>query len=169
MTRIAVPLLAASVLLLAIVGGFFYGRAWSTDRARIADLLAERAQYEGLLRDAPAMKREVERLRASPQEKTAFVPPGAAPDVQARIAAIVSAGGGVLRHVSVELKTEGDEAPVELSANLSFSADMGGVTRILYGLRQARPYLFVTRLAMRRAAPNRLDVDLTTVSYVRAP
>lgn len=167
--RILALALTMLVLLAGGAGAFLLVRSWAMHHQHVAVLAAERAKYLDLLRDAPAMKNEVEKLRASPTEKSAFVPSASGPETQATVSAIVTQSGGAMRHVSVELKTEGDEAPVELRADVRFSSGTAQLARILYDFRRARPYLFVTKLAVRSSAAGRLDVELAAISYVRAP
>ena len=166
--RLAATALAMAPLLLVIAGAAY---AWSAHHARLAALLEKRATYAALIRDAPGARAEAERLeRASAQ--AFFAAPdiaSAVPLMQRQIARIVGREGGRLGRIAVELKSEGDEAAIALSARLSLACDVAGLTRILHALRQSRPLLLVTRLSTRAAAPGRLESDLVVVSYVRTP
>lgn len=154
--------------------------SWNAHHQRIAALLGQRATYQALLHDAPAWNAEIQRLRTSRAEADSFFvgteASAAAPRMESRIKQIVTGDGGKLQHATVELKTAGDEAAVELRAAVSLSADIAELTRILHHLRQTHPLMMVTGLTVRSqagtaalTAPNALQVDLVIVSYVRAP
>jgi hypothetical protein len=170
----AVPILAAAAIAVSLA------LSWSAYHAHVAALTAERAAYRGALRDVPALRAEMAKLRASEAANDYFYAnnqsSAAAAKVRSQIGAIVGGDGATIVRDDVELAAAGDDSPVELRASISFTGDIKSLTRVLYHLRQARPLLFVTQLAVHSGAdgvpltaPNRLQADLVVEAYLGAP
>lgn len=178
--RAAALALAFAPMLVAGLVATNFVLARAAHHERLSRLLAERQADLALLHDAPMWKNEIARLRqAGSGAALFFADPevsAAGSQMQARVTSIVTAGGGTVQRSNVDLVAAGDEAPVELRTTVTFAADIAAFTHILYHLRQARPLLFVAKLAMREAAgstsrgttpvaPNLLQIDLTMVGY----
>jgi len=170
----AIPVVAAVAIAVSLA------LSWSEHHARVAELVTERAAYRAALSDAPALKAGIAKLRASQAAGDYFFAndqsSAAATKVRSQIGAIVGGDGATIVRDDVELAAAGDESPVELRASISFTGDVKSLTRILYQLRQARPLLFVTQLAVHSSAdgapltaPNRLQADLVVEAYLGAP
>lgn len=143
--------------------------SWGTHHQRVAALKAERETSRMLLRGAPLWSEEIAALKSSPEEAKSFFAgdvAAAAPQMQTRLVAAVTDEGGAVKHASVELKAVGDEAALELRGVVSFSAGSAQLTRILYRLRQERPFLFVDKLTVRGVTAGRLRIELVAVSYM---
>jgi hypothetical protein len=172
--------LAALPVLAAVLIAASLALSWSAHHARIAALAAQQTAYRKALTDAPIYKSAIARARASEAANDYFFAndqsSAAAAKVRSRIGAIVSGDGATITRDDVELVAAGDESPVELRASISFTGDIKSLSRILYDLRQARPLLFVTQLAVHSGAeaapltaPNRLQAALVVEAYLGAP
>ncbi len=170
----AIPVLAG----IAIAVGLML--SWSAHHARVAELVKERTSYRAALSDAPMLKAQIANLRASQAAGDYFFANRqssvAAAQLRSKIGAIVGGDGATIVRDDVELAAAGDESPVELRASISFTGDVKSLTRILYQLRQAKPLLFVTQLAVHSGAdgtpltaPNRLQADLVVEAYLGVP
>jgi hypothetical protein len=152
--------------------------SWSEYAARTSALLHERAILREVIAAAPAARERTIRLHVLNEANAFFYAhpqaAKAASSLRSEIDAIVVRDGGTLQRDDVELVSKGDDAPVELHAAVSLSADIRTLTRILYHLRQARPLVFVAQLMVHgtpgggRTAPNRLQVDTMLKSYLGA-
>ncbi len=168
-----VPLMAAALLAGYLITG------WSTHRASIGALARERAAYRRALDGVPAARADMLALkRAQASGRYFFVASkGAEPAVEMRadIGALIGTDGAVIQRDEVELTTAGDDAPVVLRASLSLTGDIKSLTRALYHLRQARPFLFVTQLAVHSAdtsapaASNMLQAEVVVQAYMAPP
>jgi Type II secretion system (T2SS), protein M subtype b len=177
----ALALALATVPVLAIVAvSVCLALSWSAHHARVALLMTERANYRRAIDEAPALRSAMATLRSSEAANDYFFASGqssaAAAKVRSQIGAIVGGDGATIARDDVELAAAGDDSPVELRASISFTGDIKSLTRVLYHLRQARPLLFVTQLAVHSfsdgtnlTAPNRLQADLVVEAYLGTP
>jgi len=174
---VAVCLLLVPIgVLLALIYG--YASDVAAHREQVVLLERERARYSALAQSAPILKRQIDRLRmASQTGELVFVARSAdvaAKQLQAKLSSIVSAAGGTGFQEKAILNANREDGPVAVYANLSFTANIATISKVLFALRQSRPLLIPTRLWIRSAgasgpAPNLLQAELTVVSYSRQP
>lgn len=155
-----------------------YGSDVLLHRQRVAQLERERASYAALAANADAWKQRAARLRTATAGGFVFTNPkvdAAAQDLVTQASTIVTTEGGGNLQSRPEISAGGEDGATEIRANLSFTADIGKLTHILYRLRQARPLMLPEHLSVRSSAsgpltaPNALQIEMAVVGYVQVP
>jgi hypothetical protein len=176
---IAVALAAVPLIAVALFAGYLCA-GWSAHYASIDALARQRDAYRHAIAGMPALQADLAALRREQAAGRYFFRAAegseAAAKLRSDIGGLIGKDGATIQRDEVELVAYGDDAPVVLRASLSLTGDIKALTRVLYHLRQARPLLFVTQLAVHSAAdvpalaaPNTLQADLVVQAYMAAP
>ena len=181
-SRILALGLAFSVALLAF-WLLFLPLIWiGSERSEQLALLRRQAEMmEGLASSAPQYAAVMKRLAANPQiQSYVFATPQsslALAQLQGQVNQLITAAGGSV-NTSQALPETSERALTKISVSATFEGDIKALVATLHSIEAARPLLFIAKLSVRdldgewgtqvtNAVPNKLQVDLIVIAYMR--
>jgi hypothetical protein len=149
-----------------------YGADALEHRERVALLLREKAEYDGVLQQEPQWDRQLMHLRhAMSGEKLIYTGKTVDADakkLQMRLATLINAAGATGLRDQVTVGTSSADGPTEIHDDVTFAGTMAQIRTVLYQLKQSRPLLFAAHLAIHAASTDmsgRLQVELQVLGF----
>lgn len=180
---LAIAILAAIVLLALDVVAWPLWTAWSLHAEQIAMLKRQVATMERLADAAPRFDAVAKKVAANPEAQVltfaAPQPTLAVAQLQGQLSQLIAAAPGVVMS-SQTLPETRDGALTRISVQTMVEADIKALVKILHAIDAARPLLTLDKLVVRDPdgewavapqanAPNKLQIEIVTSAYMRAP
>lgn len=180
---LAIAILAAIVSLALDVVAWPLWTAWSLHAEQIAMLKRQVATMERLADAAPRFDAVAKKVAANPEAQVltfaAPQPTLAVAQLQGQLSQLIAAAPGVVMS-SQTLPETRDGALTRISVQTMVEADIKALIKILHAIDAARPLLTLDKLVVRDPdgewavapqanAPNKLQIEIVTSAYMRAP
>lgn len=180
---LAIAILAAIGLLVLDVVAWPLWTAWSLHAEQIAMMKRQVATMERLADAAPRFEAVAKKVAANPEAQVltfaAPQPTLAVAQLQGQLSQLIAVAPGVVMS-SQTLPETRDGALTKISVQTMVEADIKALVKILHAIDAARPLLTLDKLVVRDPdgewavapqanAPNKLQIEIVTSAYMRAP
>lgn len=178
--------LGLALVVLAVLVSMIVSPLWSSSAMhaeQVAMLKRQVRAMQSLAEAAPKYQAVAKRLAANPEAQVlTFAAPQATlaiAQLQGQLSQILTTAGAVVT-TSQPLPEAAEEALVKLTVQTTFEAEIKSIKATFEAIGAARPLLRVEKLTIRDPdgdwtnppqtnSPNRLQVDLTVIAYMRRP